>query len=173
MNVIDDMKVCVSKVVATTKVIVISEREDNVVNDDGPLMSELNITERDVIKSQYLREPQLQMLVDTTRYVDDTVIEAANILLRVAFNAVYGFEDTLFQQKPQLRTKHHPTAVNIFHGGIHEHFVSTVYIETNNILYMDTLTPGGKPPVAIVKQMRESYDLKPVFFFLCEKKTRA
>ena len=39
-------------------------------------------------------------LCDINVYVDDTVIQAANILLKETFDAVAGFEDTLYQQKP-------------------------------------------------------------------------
>ena len=134
--------------------------EEIVVVEDAPLMIGLTETERRNIKSLYLGERQLELLTDTKRYVDDTVIQAGNILLRELFDVVLGFENTLYQQTPHLRTKRNPTAANIFHGGKHEHFTATVYVESNSILYMDTLKPGGKPPAAIVKQMRESYNLE-------------
>ena len=102
-------------------------------------MAELNEEEHQNVKSLSLRSSQLVMLGNTNLYVDDTIIEAANILLRESFKEVRGFEDTLFRQKPQLRTRYHPTAANIFHMGKVGHFVCTIYTSPNRVVYIWTL----------------------------------
>ena len=70
-----------------------------------PLMMALPDEARSNIKKLYLTERQLRLLSNRNKYVDDTVIQAGNILLKEAFPAVAGFEDTLFQQRPQLRSR--------------------------------------------------------------------
>ena len=57
------------------------------------------------IRSLHLTERQLRLLINKSLYVDDTVMQAGNILLKETFPAVAGFEDTLFQQRPQLRSR--------------------------------------------------------------------
>ena len=113
--------------------------------------------ERLNIDRLHLKENQLRLLMDTGRYVDDTIIQAANILFKESFPAVAGFEDTLYRQRPQLRTRYHPTAANIYHLGKSEHFVATIYVAPNNILFLDSLHPGGKPSESVIKQLKRSY----------------
>ena len=123
-------------------------------------MGSLNADTRENIKILGLREPQLALLTNTRRYLDDTIIQAANVLLKEMFPLCEGFEDTLFEQKQSLRNRAHPLSANIFHLGRVQHFVATIYTERNIILYMDSLKPGGKPCDVVVKQMKEAYVLQ-------------
>ena len=85
-------------------------------------------------------------------------------MLKESFPAVAGFEDTLFQQRPQLRSRQHPTAANIYYRGTSEHYVATVYVAPNKVVFMDSLNPGNKPCEPIVKQIKDSYNLAPPAF---------
>ena len=42
-----------------------------------------------------------------------------------------------------------------------KHFIVTVYSGTNSIDSMDSLHPGTKPKVAVIKQIKEAYILEP------------
>ena len=89
----------------------ICERDASPVPSDvGPIIRELDANEYLNTKTLQLTERQLSLLEDNNQYVDDTVMQAANILLKKSFTQIAGFEDTLFQQRPQLRTRNHPTS---------------------------------------------------------------
>ena len=88
-------------------------------------------------------------------------MEAANVLLQETFPSIGGFENILFQQAPHQRSRLLPVSANIFHMGKSEHFIATVYSGTNSIDYMDSLYPGTKPKVAVIKQIKEAYILEP------------
>ena len=143
------------------RIVVLDESDEDLTVSPGDDLSRffLATEEQKNVRCLHLQSRQLEMLENTNLYVDDTVIQAANILLKDTFPAVRGFEDTLFQQKPQLRSKWHPTAANIFHLGSAKHYVVTVYASPNVVVYMDSLKPGGKPCDAVIKQVKDSYML--------------
>ena len=45
--------------------------------------------------------------------------------------------------------------------GKSEYFIATIYSKTNTIEYMDSLNPGSKPNVAVIKQIKEACILAP------------
>ena len=104
--------------------------------------------------------------MDTSRYLDDKVVFAANSILKKQFPEVHGFEDTLYINTPQYRTRAYPTAANIFYVGNRHHKISSVYAEMNNINYYESLDPGSEPNSHVLKQFREAYKLTSGTFYV-------